>query len=133
MKIKYENVEELVNVLEEVSRTSSNEEIEQIIKGDDIKPLRYLPRALVYCREDQDYVEKICIMLSSNDDEFVRGNSILAFGYISEVYKKFINGTIYSIVENAILYDSSDYVRGQANTAADDIEDFLGWKFKRKD
>jgi hypothetical protein len=29
------------------------------------------------------------------------------------------------------LYDPSEYVRGQASSAADDLSTFLGWEFER--
>ncbi|MEQ8936073.1 MAG: hypothetical protein RIE56_09820 [Amphiplicatus sp.] len=75
-------------------------------------------------------VESVCIALSVHPDVFVRRNAILGFGHLARVTRKLDEALVKPIIE-AALHDKEPSVRGNADAAMDDIEHFLGWKFKR--
>jgi hypothetical protein len=73
--------------------------------------------------EDFDFVQAACIRLAANDDEVVRGNAVLGFGHLARRFGELLPEGV-SVVR-AALSDPSEYVRGQAHAAADDISHFL--------
>ncbi|WP_428407254.1 hypothetical protein [Hyphococcus sp.] len=93
--------------------------------------LRYMPIDLSMYPPDDVVVEAICIALSAHPDTYVRGNAILGFGHLSRTLRKLDEKMVKPIIE-AALHDKEAFVRGQADCAMDDIENFLGWKFNRK-
>jgi hypothetical protein len=70
-----------------------------------------------------------CLRLSSHQDDNVRGNALLALGHLARRF-----GSLDQAARGAVeagLADPSGYVRGQADSAADDLEHFLGWRIER--
>jgi len=122
-------MKEIKEKIEIIAETFSIGDIEKVIAKNDVYELSYLSMALLRYRE-QNFVERVCLCLSSHENETVRGNAILTFGHIAGLYKKLIDLNIIGVVGKA-LCDESEYVRGQANCAADDLEDFLGCQFGR--
>lgn len=125
-------LDEHKNAIEFALRCSESD-IVNALKTQSIPFLSFIPIALARNRDDLEFVEKICIKLSSQKDIHIRGNSILSLGYLAEIHGEIINKEIvHSIVETA-LNDENDFVRSQAINAADDLRDFLGWKFNRNE
>ena len=58
----------------------------------------------------------------------VRGNASL--GHLARIHRRLDRLAVLPIIEAALL-DPHEYVRGQANAAADDIEQSLGWALVR--
>ena len=71
--------------------------------------------------------ESLCRELFDHEDEQVRGNAVLGFGHLARRFGKLDKKTALPLIESALV-DSSDYVRGQAWAAAEDVGHFLGWK-----
>jgi len=124
-----EQVEIIKKKVELVAETYSTTEIKVLIGLNEVYELTYLPMALLL-KKDQYFVEEVCIMLSTHENEIVRGNAILTFGHIARLYNRMLNADIFDIVCGA-LRDKSRYVRGQASCAADDLGDFVGWEFEK--
>ncbi len=64
-------------------------------------------------------------LLSSHWDAMVRGNAISSLGHIARVFGRGLGARQLGIVRSA-SNDPSEYVRGHADSARDDIEQFLG-------
>lgn len=94
------------------------------IAANDADQLGPMIIAAALYEEDFDFVQRVCVMLSSHADEIVRGNAVLGFGHISRLFER-LSPEAVDIVRNS-LHDPSDYVRGQAHAAADDVSQFLG-------
>jgi hypothetical protein len=113
---------------------SDKAEVERAIERNNPEELLRVPIILamnIENSEDRDWAEDICIRLSSHENETIRGNSILSFGHIARISKQIKNSaTVIDIVKKA-LDDGSEYVRGHAVDAADDLRDFLGWKIRK--
>ncbi|KCZ96654.1 hypothetical protein HPO_18852 [Hyphomonas polymorpha PS728] len=102
-------------------------------KDDDDTPLEYLallPIDFSMNPPEDVNVESVCIALSTHPDVFVRGNAMIGFGHLARVTRKLNKARVKPILE-AALHDMEPSVRGKADDAMDDIENYLGWKFER--
>ena len=76
---------------------------------------------------DGDWAEAYCTTLAGHADPLIRGMAIFAFGHLARVHRRLDRSRVAPIVE-AALADPDDYVRSQAESAADDLRVFLGWR-----
>ena len=97
---------------------------------DDRDSLPALIVAAALYEADRLVVENACVALSAHSDEVIRGNAILGFGHIARRFRAIGEG-VQDIVTRGVT-DSSEYVRGQAYAAADDLECFLGGAFVKE-
>ena len=118
--MKYEKIKEL-----------SRAEIEAAILRDNPEELLIAVLSAALYAEDGTWAEEVCIRLAAHEHFNVRGNAILGFGHIARIDRQLTEETVKPLIEVA-LEDESEYVRGQAEGAKDDIKHFLRWKFKRR-
>ena len=116
--MKYEEITEL-----------SKTEIEAAILRDNPDELLYAVLSAALYSEDSAWAEDVCVRLATHEHYNVRGNAILGFGHIARIHEKLDEAKIKPLVE-AALEDESEYVRGQAENAKDDIKFCLRWRFK---
>jgi len=120
MAMEYEPIPEL-----------SVDEVEAAIR-------RNLPRELltavlsaaVYGR-DLEWAQGVCLRLATHEHFNVRGNAIVGFGHLARLHGRLDRAVVLPIIE-AGLADPDEYVRGHADSAADDVEHFLGWSVARR-
>lgn len=96
--------------------------------------LLHIPIALSLEPPEDDhpgYAESVCRELARHADPTVRGNALLGFGHLARTVGIIWKPTEVRALVEAGLTDPDDYVRGQANAAADDLRHFLKWKLKR--
>lgn len=99
-------------------------EIEDLIKSDQYDEIAKEIIGLAMYEEDYEFSLKMVISCSYHTNEIVRGNGVLCLGHLARVHRKLPKESTISILNNA-LKDDSDYVRGQAFSAIDDIELFV--------
>lgn len=58
----------------------------------------------------------------------MRGNALLGLAHIARIDVKLDEKVVMPLIRTG-LEDDHEYVRGQAETAKDDIEWYLGWNF----
>lgn len=80
---------------------------------------------------DPEWAEGVCAKLAAHEHFNVRGNAILGFGHLARIHGRLSRAVTLPIIE-AGLRDAHEYVRGQAEAAADDVEHFLGWSISRR-
>jgi len=104
--------------------------VENAIEQDD--PIELMDIALDIGLETSDceWGQSCCIQLSRHRNAQVRGNAVAAFGHLARRFGRLDPQRVRRIVDVA-LYDPSDYVRGQAESAAEDLATFLSWEFER--
>ena len=107
------------------------EEIEAAIVRDDPEELLRAVLSAALYSDDPAWSEGVCVRLSGHKYFNVRGNAILGFGHIARLHAKLTERKVKPLIE-AAFKDKSQYVRGQANDAADDVEYFLKWKVNRE-
>ena len=108
----------------------SKDEIESAILRNDPDDLLYAVISAALYSDDPGWAEGICLRLANHEHFNVRGNAILGFGHIARIHGKLDEVRVKPLIEAALI-DESDYVRGQAYAAADDVEFFLKWKVNR--
>ena len=104
--------------------------VEDAIELDDPIELADLATDVGLVAEPLEWAQSCCIQLARHRNANVRGNAVLAFGHLARRFGRLDPQRIRRLVQIA-LYDPSEYVRGQANSAADDLSTFLGWEFER--
>jgi hypothetical protein len=105
-------------------------EIEDVIAHDDLERLPIAVLSASLHSADPEWAERICLRLARHEDPRVRGNAILGFGHIARLHGRLTEQVVKPIIE-AALNESDEYVRGHADSAADDAELFLKWRCRR--
>lgn len=104
----------------------SKADVEYAILNDQIERLIEMTIAVSMYSEESLWAESVCFRLATHNDWNVRGNAILGFGHIARVHGKIERIEARQLI-NAALVDHEEYVRGQAESAADDVSHYLGW------
>lgn len=108
----------------------SREDVEQIMAWNDLDRLRRVPVALGLHCDDLHWGIGKCITLAGHPDPVVRGNAILSFGHFARRFRCAHKNLVEPLIE-AALHDKNPYIRGQAESAADDINQFCTWKVQK--
>ncbi len=104
--------------------------IEDAIESDDVILLMDLVLEIGLAAESREWAQSCCLQLVRHRNANVRGDAVLAFGHLARRFGQLDAQRVRRLVEIA-LFDPSEYVRNQANSAADDLSTFLGWEFER--
>ena len=110
----------------------SRAEVEEIVARDDPETLARAVLSACLHAEDVTWAESLCERLAGPRDAAVRGNAILGLGHLARIHRHLTQASARALIA-AALTDPSDYVRGQADAAADDVEQFLGWVCRQPD
>jgi len=111
----------------EVIKQLSEDEVESAILRNDPQELLYAVISAALHSDKPEWAEDVCLRLCKHEHFNVRGNAILGFGHIARIHGKLNKEQVKPLIELA-LSDNSDYVRGQADGAANDVEWYLKWK-----
>lgn len=101
-------------------------DIEAVLAAGNPDELIYVPIVIGMNAPDCDraWAEEICRSLSSHQHFNVRGNAVLGFGHIARTCRALNLAVAAPIIAHA-LNDPDDFVRGQAECAAEDIQTYL--------
>src|SRR5262245_43824887 len=110
----------------------SRAEVEEIVARDDPETLARAVLSACLHAEDATWAESLCERLAGHRDTAVRGNAILGLGHLARIHRHLTQASARALIA-AALADPSAYVRGQADAAADDVEQFLGWVCRQPD
>lgn len=80
--------------------------------------------------DDLAWAQAFCERFVRHLDPRVRGSALLGFGHLARRFRKLDAMRVQPLLE-AGLDDPDAWVRGQTESAADDVEFFLGWKLHR--
>jgi len=104
---------------------------EATIQRNHPEELLHVPVAVSLYAPDLDWAQSVCAQLAAHPDPRVRGNAVLGFGHLARRFRCLDRNIVMLI--KAALHDPSQYVRGQAVTAADDIAHYLHWTIDTDD
>lgn len=104
--------------------------VEDAIERDDPIELMDLVLDIGHSAPSREWAQSCCVQLAKHRNANVRGNAVIAFGHLARRFGRLDPQRVRRLVEIA-LHDPSDYVREQAQTAADDLTTFLSWEFER--
>jgi hypothetical protein len=91
--------------------------------------LLYVPVWVSLDPPDCEWAQDVCLRLSSHPHYIVRGNAILGFGHLARTCGVLDAERVKPLIERG-LRDADEYVRGQADSAADDVTHYLGWQIE---
>ncbi|ALV09194.1 HEAT repeat domain-containing protein [Roseateles depolymerans] len=102
-------------------------DVEAVIARGDPSELLYVPIVVGMNAADceQAWAEGVCFSLAGHQDFNVRGNAILGLGHIARTCRTLNLERAVPLIAKA-LADPHDYVRGQADSAACDLQLYLG-------
>ena len=109
---------------------SGDYDIDAVLARGDLAELRLVVLSISLHSENPEQAEEICLRLAQHRDGITRGNSVLGLGHVARIHRRLTEGAARPVVE-AALRDPDEWVRGQATSAADDIEQYLGWNLDR--
>lgn len=116
--------------MNETAESAFQERIEDAIERDDPIELMDLVLDVGLAAGSREWAQSCCMQLARHRNANVRGNAVLAFGHLARRFGRLDPQRVRRQVEIA-LHDPSDYVREQAEVAADDLSTFLAWEFER--
>jgi hypothetical protein len=105
----------------------TEKDVETVLERADPNELLYVPIVVGMNAADckREWVEDICLRLAKHEHFNVRGNAVLGLGHIARTCLA-LNTDVAVPVIAAALDDQHEYVRDHAESAAEDLEDFLG-------
>jgi len=101
-----------------------SQEMEKILARNDPEELLSLPIALSLYSEDFEEAQSLCIRLAHHPHYNVRANALLGFGHLARRFGRLNRAIVTPLVKKG-QDDPEEFVRDQANSAADDIAHFL--------
>ena len=105
----------------------TKQEMEAAIERNQPDELLHVPICVSMDPPDCAWAQDICLRLSGHSHFNVRGNAILGFGHLARTCKALDEQQVKPLIE-AALRDDDEYVRGQADSAANDVVQYLGWE-----
>ena len=105
----------------------TEEDMESAIERNQPDELLYVPILVSMDPPDCVWAQDVCLRLSRHSNYIVRGNAILGFGYLARTCRALDERQVKPLIESA-LRDGDEYVRGQADSAASDVVQYLGWQ-----
>jgi hypothetical protein len=109
---------------------SLEDRFEHAVIRDDPFELQDLILEIAIDSEARLFAEHCCVQLTKHRNAEVQGNSLRGFGHLARRFGILDPNRIRPLIQNG-LYARSEAVRREAESAADDTETFLSWRFDR--
>jgi len=107
----------------------SRGDVEAAVARGEPEELLRVVLAVALHSEDGSWASAVCLQLARHQHFHVRGNAILGLGHVARRFGR-LDPVARGVIEDG-LRDINDYVRGQAESAADDAQRFLRWTITR--
>jgi len=103
---------------------------DKALAADQPSVLRDLVLRVALESDDPRWAEICCARLARHRDALVRGNALAGLGHLARRFGHLDRRRVQRLVEIG-LHARHEYVREQAESAADDIETYLAWSLDR--
>ena len=104
--------------------------VEKALERDDPIELQRVVLEVALESHEPAWAEYTCAQLARHRNAHVRGNALVGFGHLARRFGNLDRRRVQRLVERG-LFAHHEYVRQQAESAADDLETFLAWHFER--
>jgi hypothetical protein len=108
----------------------TNDDAEAALVRNDPEELLLVAIGVGMYSDDLMWSETFCLGLAQHPHFNVRGNAILSFGHLARRFRTLEKPESIDAIRRG-LADSDEFVRGQAESAADDVEWFAKIKVRR--
>jgi hypothetical protein len=98
--------------------------VEAILNQDKPSDIRRVLVSVALKERDLDWAYGIVTSAASASDAGVRATAVLCLGHLARIHRRLPDRKAIALVR-AALSDGDEYVRGQAENAADDIEMYI--------
>lgn len=100
------------------------------VERDDPSELQRLVARVAQESADREWAETCCVHMARHRNAHVRGNALLGFGHLARRFGHLDRRRVHRLIDIG-LHAHHEYVRAQAESAADDAATFLSWRFDR--
>jgi len=107
----------------------TEQELQEALARNAPEELQLVALAVALHEPDADRAFATCARLAEHPDLGVRGNAMLGFGHIARLHRRLDERALPMI--EAGLQDPAAWVRGQADSAAGEVQVLLGWEIER--
>jgi hypothetical protein len=107
-----------------------DERFEGALLRDDPLELQDLIAEVALESEARVWAECCCAQLTKHHSAEVRGTALRGFGHLARRFGILDPNRVRKLIENG-LHSQHEFVRREAESAADDVETFLAWHFDR--
>jgi len=102
--------------------------IKQILQFGTIEEKMTLSLSVGEYHSDWEYAQQICARLASHDNQKVKANAALGFGYIARTKGKLQQSIVEPILQRLLdECTDEDMCKGRVADAIDDVNVFMGW------
>jgi hypothetical protein len=103
---------------------------ERALERDDPAELSELAERIGFDADDARWAEVAAARLARHRNARVRGDALAAFGHLARRFGNLDRRRVQRLVETG-LHAHHEYLRERAESAASDLETYLGWRFER--
>ena len=103
---------------------------EAALERDDPVELERLVIEVALGSEDRVWAEYTCAQRARHRSAGVRGGALLGFGHLARRFGALDRRRVHRLVEIG-LFAHNELIRDRAESAAEDLETFLAWRFER--
>jgi hypothetical protein len=107
----------------------SRGDVDAAIARADPDELTRVVLAVALHADEGPWAAAVCLQFARHSHVNLRGNAILGLGHLARRFGR-LDPVAREVIEDG-LRDGDDYVRGQAEAAADDVHHFLRWTIAR--
>ncbi len=111
-------------------RDSLQDRFEAALERDDPPELQRLILEVALEAQNQMWAEVCCARLTRHRNANVRGNALSGLGHVARRFGQLDRRRVHRLIEVG-LHAHNEAVRAGAESAADDTETFLSWRFDR--
>jgi len=103
-------------------------DLEAAIDRNDPDELILVPITAALLAEDPGPAVDACVRLSRHAVPRIRANAIASLGHLARRFRRLDEGLVRPVIEDG-LRDDAEMIRSSAQSAADEIHQFLHWTF----
>lgn len=104
----------------------THEQADAIARSGDPHAVSRIALSVALADDDLDWSTAFLLSLVAHDNANVRGNALLGFGHLARRFRAIADSASVAAAITAGLADADAFVRGQADAAADDFQQFIG-------
>lgn len=104
----------------------AHEQADAVARSGDVYALSRVAVSVALADDDLGWSTALLLSLARHENANVRGNALLGFGHLARRFRAIASTAAVAAAITTGLADADAFVRGQADAAADDFQQFIG-------